>query len=295
MISREFDAYFAGSLKTSLGNSGYMAVLEAYCDETGTHGGAPLTAVGGYLFNQDGVKLFNDKWSEVLRPLTAKGIEYFHARDCCNPKRTTPFNRLTDEEANKFVLDLIALIRETVTAGFIVGIENSAFVDAKSETIGMDMERVTGSKYTLCVSHCLHFIGQWVEQKAHPEDEIVYYFEAGCAHSTEAHTVMNRIEKNDVLRKQYRYAGHGFHPKRLHKPLQAADLLVWQWQRAFALESAKYLYDTLWKQPGAKPHYVRHLPKESVFATQIVNVLNAITPDSSFWPPDIGESDAENE
>jgi len=104
-----------------------VAVLISCLDETGTHAGAPVTSVGGYLFDKDGQERFTEKWAEVLQPLRARGIRYFHASECSAPDG--PFRNLSLAERLALFGDLIELIRQTVKFGMVTAIEDRVFQD----------------------------------------------------------------------------------------------------------------------------------------------------------------------
>jgi hypothetical protein len=51
--------------------------LRAFFDETGTHDGHPLTAVAGFLFDEDGLERFEAEWGRRTADLTKP----FHTYD----------------------------------------------------------------------------------------------------------------------------------------------------------------------------------------------------------------------
>ena len=58
---------------------------------------------------------------------------------------------------------------------------------------------------------------------------VSYFYEAGHASKTEANALMSRIFSNAALRGTYHYGSHTFADKQQLRPLQAADILAWQW------------------------------------------------------------------
>lgn len=55
-----------------------IAVIEAYLDESGTHEGASLVVVAGWVGDRKAWKSFTKEWRGVLQ---RAGVEYFHAND----------------------------------------------------------------------------------------------------------------------------------------------------------------------------------------------------------------------
>jgi hypothetical protein len=68
------------------------------------------------------------------------------------------------------------------------------------------------------------------------DDEIAYIFESGHDRQSEAHRFMALTESSPELKTAYRHRSHAFVPKKDAPPLQAADILAWEY--------AKYRSDT---------------------------------------------------
>lgn len=64
-------------------------------------------------------------------------------------------------------------------------------------------------------------------------DRIVYTFEAGHQHESEAREFVSSMVSSEELKKIYRHAGDVFLPKADAIPLQAADLLAWEWAKFY--------------------------------------------------------------
>jgi hypothetical protein len=58
------------------------AILKACFDETGTHDGALITCMGGYVFDEAGEQEFIKEWVRFLQPFSRRGIKVFHANKC---------------------------------------------------------------------------------------------------------------------------------------------------------------------------------------------------------------------
>jgi len=243
-----------------------VTILTAFCDETGTHAGAPLTSVGGYVFDKEGQQLFSQQWAAVLQPLKEKGIRYFRASAC--QAADGPFANLSSAERDALFGDLIRMVRGTGKFGMAAGIEDCVFQEVMHRN---KVQGYTGTKYTACALRCLTLLGQWADENNY-EGGIEYLFESGNQSQSEADHMMRQIADNPELASRFRYVGHGFHPKYSLLPLQAADLLVWLWQKACAEEAFSPYFQSLRKQPGAIPHYVVHLSDTSLNIMAIVNM-----------------------
>ncbi len=242
-------------------------MLEAFCDETGTHAGAQLTCVGGYVFEPDNARMFTENWAQVLQPLTARGIRYFHAAACSSGQ--VPFSNLSAAERDALFGDLVSLIRDTITIGFAAAIEDVQFQELMAKNTS-DLRRFVGSKYTACCIRCLSLLGEWAKQSDY-QGQIAYRFESGNEFADEADEMMRKIANDQELSERFHYASHSFHPKAEWLPLQAADFWIWGWQRAFAENRYGPVLRNLFRRPGKKPHYIAHMTSVSLSIQALVN------------------------
>jgi hypothetical protein len=201
-------------------------ILKAFCDETCTHAGAPLTCVGGYIFDEKGERMFSKEWVEIFKPFKDRGIDCFHANKCY--KRTGQFSALTDDSERDFLFNsLIALTLKTAKLGIVSGIEDKVF---KAVMERNKFQTFTGSKYTVCTLRSLSLIEQWANENKF-DGKVIYLFESGNEHQGEADEMMGIISKDKKLRADFRYENHDFIKKSLLPPLQAADMFVWLFQK----------------------------------------------------------------
>jgi hypothetical protein len=247
-----------------------VAVLSVFCDETGTHKGAPLTCVGGYAFDKNGQRLFAEQWAAVLEPLRDKGIGCFRASPCNTGNG--PFANLTIPERHTLFEDLIRVVRCTARFGMVAGIEDQIFQEVMRRN---KVQSHTGSKYTVCALRSLVLLGRWADEN-NCEDGIEYFFESGNESQGEADFMMKNIAASPELVTRFRYAGHWFHPKSSLPCLQAADLLLWLWQKAFAEKRFSSYFEYLRKKPNAIPHYVAHISDASLNIMAMVNMFYGV-------------------
>jgi hypothetical protein len=194
-----------------------MTELEAYFDESGTHDGSPVLCMAGFIIERDAANQMSKSW---LQMLSYFGLAFFHMADCANG--APPFDRLTKDQRIKVETEAIAIIKDTIAYGFAVTLNPGEFtrIVPRSPEIG--------SPYSLCVHTCLTGVRGWANQ-FNFKGSISYVFEAGHRSQGEANGIMTRIFKKPNLRSEHRYAGHTFADKRRVLPLQAADIIAWQW------------------------------------------------------------------
>jgi hypothetical protein len=59
-----------------------LVLMEAYFDESGTHGEALITSLAGYVATKEVWKSLEGQWEDELRVYAHKGVETFHMTHC---------------------------------------------------------------------------------------------------------------------------------------------------------------------------------------------------------------------
>lgn len=205
---------FFSEFLDSLGADAAM-MIRAYFDESGTHAGSPLTCVAGYLFQDRDARLLDKAWKKVL---DEAGLKRFHMRDCAHG--SGEFRKIPKSERIAIEKKLIAAIKKRATIGIVVSVCESDF---------LAINEPNGSPYVLCLLWCLAGVSSWVHKHQY-EGKISYFFEAGHDRQGLAHRAMLSLNDNPNLKKGCCYHSHVFIGKDDARPIQAADLLAWQWQ-----------------------------------------------------------------
>lgn len=213
---------------------GLMAFIRCFLDEGSTHESAPLTCVGGYLFDPESATVFQSEWNEILKPFASRGIVYFHATDCAFPDGE--FTNLFEEERKYLFRELVALTRKHARFGFVAELEAALLKEwrAANPTISA----WCGSRYAICCLQCLMFIKGWAERE-HYEGQIAYEFEAqrdknkgkGNPFENEVRKLMGKISSSPKLSANYMYAQDSYNAKGTLRPHEAADLLAWTYPK----------------------------------------------------------------
>jgi hypothetical protein len=198
------------------GENDAVALIEAYFDESGSHDGSPVLCVGGYVFEKHACQALDREWKAVL---DRYGLPYFHMIDCA--QYAPPFKpTIARSECVEVEKAMIKIVHEH-SLGVAVALDEREY-----NTI-FPPPHPFGSAYTYCCWLCLTAIYGWI-MKSHFEGDIAYFFEAGHSSQAEANRLMNWIFSDAGLRGDYRYQSHAFVQKEKARPVQAADLLVWQ-------------------------------------------------------------------
>jgi hypothetical protein len=194
-----------------------MVEFKAFFDESGTHDGAPILCMGGLVLENETAKQISVRWKEML---DGYGLPFFRMAACAHG--TKPFDHLGKDQCIAIETEAISIIRSAIKFGFAVSVYPSQF----DKTVPHSPE--IGSPYSLCAHTCLTAVRGWAN-RFNIEGKISYVFEAGHRSQAEANGIMIRLFKKPNLRAEHRYAGHSFADKRAVLPLQAADIIAWQW------------------------------------------------------------------
>lgn len=195
-----------------------MPYLEAYIDESGTHSGSPVVCLAGYLFTPDEREQFESEWSQVL---AAFGLPYFRMSDCAHGNG--PFSGLTKEQRVVVETQCIEIIKARSVFGFAATVNEVDFNE-----IYRPLSQDSWTAYHFCLTNCLVTVAHFLRTQA-LDAKVVFAFEAGHRDQSKASTILANIFDSDELQRQFFYASHAFAGKTERLPLQAADLLAWQW------------------------------------------------------------------
>jgi hypothetical protein len=194
-----------------------VALIEAYFDESGSHGGSPVLCVAGYVFEKEKCEQLDLEWRQVLKEFL---IPYFHMVDCTHGKR--PFAHLDLNERTACKKEMISIIRKYMSFGTAVAVNESNY----NSWVPSTLTNLIENAYSFCCWMCLIAIKGWAKEN-NCTDDISYFFEAGHKHQSTTEAVMSRISNNPKLRNDYQFSTHAFVRKEKSTPAQAADLFAW--------------------------------------------------------------------
>jgi hypothetical protein len=246
-----------------------MATFTTLCDETGVHDSASATAVGGYVFNEEGYQRFTKSWRETLLPFEDRGIEFFHAGDCYD--RNGKFQLLNSGDRDGLFRSLIALIKTTAKLGVICSLEDQAFATAIRRN---KLRAYSGSKYTACALRVLPTVGTCLRE-LNLDGDVRYLFESGYEYSKEANFMIEQDVRKPDRRKAASYESHAFEPKRAQPAFQAADLFLWLWQK-YKREHVKHEYFIELLEPPTVRHIERPVTHLDVGVLAMENMTNRV-------------------
>jgi uncharacterized protein DUF3800 len=197
---------------------GFLFVpFEVYFDESYNDRGVQTLCVAGFMFTQRNAIKLTKEWNYLLGLYR---MPYFRMSQCAHGNG--PFAELTKDKRIELEKKLIGTINRFATAGFATTLNEKEFGGAMTELFP------DSGPYSWAVRSCLDGIAEYNDRTQNRED-ISYFFESGHRDQSEANRVMNKIFDDPISRRMFRYKSHAFIDKVSSAPVQAADLLAWQW------------------------------------------------------------------
>jgi hypothetical protein len=252
-------------------------MFEAYCDATGMHDDAYLTLVGGYLFTKPAAIEFKSQWVKEVKPLLPPGVDYFHATDCIGGYGK--WKVLSQEERDTIVQAMVDITKQTMSYGITVGIPPATYEQVIQKN--PQMKNMAGSAYYLCLIRCVEYFSGWLDREK-IDGDISYFFEAGDRYAGQAAVFLSKIKTHEELCHRYRLRDYDFPTKRDAPPLQAADLLAWEWQRSYGTAMLSDWKGRPWRRTLAslveKRHQGELLTETSVGLRAMLNTMSGLCP-----------------
>jgi hypothetical protein len=191
-------------------------VLTVYLDDSGTHSGAEVTVVAGFVSTKllwDG---FRKEWARALRK---ERIDIFRMSDLEN--RRGEFDGWSRERTEAFRRTLFDIIHRKTLAPI-----GSALINADWERVmPAHIKTGWGGSYGWCAEDCAHQAYKWAKRTGRP-GKFRYIFEKG----TVGHGQINKMFADYASNPKwdaFRIDSYSFEEKKL-TPLQAADLMAYE-------------------------------------------------------------------
>lgn len=200
-----------------LEDKGVATLLQGYFDESERTGG--IFCVAGLTFAPRQAKKFCKDWSSLFSDYRGD------MRDLT--QRRGSFEGISSGEQQRLIVEAIKIIKLRMSAAFAV----SCNVGEIAATAPAGIKGFSRA-YPLCCHLCMTRVGKFLRDSG-SEDRVTYFFEAGHPHEGEARTFIRQVMLSPVVKESYRHDGDAFLPKKDAVPLQAADLIAWEWAKFY--------------------------------------------------------------
>jgi hypothetical protein len=210
-----------------------VTVLEAYFDESGTHGEqSGAVTVAGFVAASEQWTAFASEWKDFL---LKEGITLFHRTDL--EFFTGEFKRekgWDEHRRDRIVSEAQHVISKHVHLGFAHSVIKVHYDEVVT---GEARQRLGAQHYTFCAQACMRKIAAWAQQESHKE-AITYVFEAGAKGTGQLTQMMGKVSKSRRGRADFRLGSLSVAKKYDEViegvlfpgviPLQAADILAYE-------------------------------------------------------------------
>jgi hypothetical protein len=194
---------------------GVMAVFETFFDESERKGG--IFCVAGYAFLPRQARKFIKEWKPLFEPYGG-----FHMKDLVHERNG--FANISDTRRDHLLKEAVRIVNQTMQLGVAVS--------CPLDEIMLHSQEVRAFKHAYpicCYLSMVNLVSLMVDLNL--DRDVYYTFEAGHPYESDARNFIDAIVRNHQLKLDFRHAGDAFLPKRGAVPLQAADLLAWEWAK----------------------------------------------------------------
>jgi len=196
-------------------------VLEGFFDDSGTHAGSLVTAIGGCVARAEQWSAFAPAWRRVLDDFD---VSFFHSTDLANSQEQ--FNGWDDSKKRSFIAELARVMggyAKTAIVGLIVLNDYSIVPEWARKTAAF------GNEYNFCFQMCVGLTMNWIDGLNPPMpngDQVAFTFDQrpkGEAITRDAYFYIKKSrDPND------RMGTLAFADKKRVLPLQAADFVAYE-------------------------------------------------------------------
>jgi len=197
-------------------------VIQIFIDESGTHVGSAVVAVGAYAGRLETWPAFVEEWNRAKHP-----IEVFHSADCAALKGE--FKGWTEEDRDTLVARLLAVPAKYELYGIAMGINLRDLAEAAQAEPGLvgteELQAVLSHPYGISLQWVLHNIIERTEAAGIRREPLALFHERNDfqADALSSFALIKRRRQYHVGQMTFTFV-----EKNAHVPLQAADVLTYE-------------------------------------------------------------------
>ena len=241
---------------------GSLVTLAVYMDKAGPSDAIPAITVAGIIMDSERVPDFSKKWAAALRSF--EDTPFFHMTDY-----DSGIGLYEDWNARgvkqKRLARLLALVEKNAMA--IVGVSVSL-----ADCVAAFDHTPVETAYGIAATHCFAMVPQFRYLQQHPDERVIYTFEAGDQGHGRLKMAYDAIYDTAWRKNLNRIDGDLNVEKKDFPPLQAADVVAFegwkQWAREHGGDSrpTRYPYARLSKSVASEWATLQRRPMREVVA-----------------------------
>lgn len=210
----------ACSLRPSAPWGATFVNLAAYYDESGTHGGSPITVLAGFVAGVNEWVPFEREWAKVLRK---HGITHVRAKHLFH--RQGEHKGWSEGQIDSLEADLLYVFQEHQLYASKTILRECDYTFVYKASPIAKRERLD-SRYALCIRAFLHSLPTW-HLRRYPQGVVDFVFESGHRNAPDAVRVFNEIKNDETIPHRDALGFLSFGAKRDSPALQAADMFAY--------------------------------------------------------------------
>ncbi len=199
-------------------------IFTAYLDESGTHGGSDTVAVAGYVSNGTQWLQFEKDWQQALGEF---GIERFHMVEFAHSKGA--FETWSEEQRRVRLAILAEIIKKRTLGSVATSFSSADYRD----TFSLEADRFVGGAYGLAATMTFMALGV-AFARIGVFGSIEYVYEAGALGAVQVRRAFDENFADPGQKHRMRLSSLQFRTKQEDVPLQAADILAYEWNLQLA-------------------------------------------------------------
>ncbi len=222
-------------------------MLGAFFDDSGTHDGSPVVAMGGLLGTDKQWDFFAERWEAILKdPLPGRpSLSQFHLSPCRNGAGEFVGYSQAERDHLTYRFRRVILDCQLITVAFVV--DKGAWDELVTGEVAEQLE----SPLSFCFYKCVESVSNII-RFLRPGEPVVMFFDEGTKTRLRDFALYLRMQKA-----QYpQIAGISFAPVKEVIALQGADMIAYE----------SFLFGQDWLQDGeetvANAHFQEYVKRE---------------------------------
>lgn len=215
-----------GGAATATGGPQVVALASVYLDESGTHDGAPVMCMGGYLFKDGNADKFNRQMAPVYKRFN---VPYFHTAEILGGKHkpggSGRFDHLSADHRDELARIFIKTVKRLSAFGF------GATIDEQMYEKSVRRYGTMPSAYAFLFYQCFIHVRKWIQRNDY-RGKVAYFLENGAHKRGDAIDYMtNTILKGEARKQLYGFSSFSLVEKDSCPVAHSPDLIAYHWFR----------------------------------------------------------------
>lgn len=199
--------------------------MQAFLDESGTHAGSRVTAMAGYVIDDDALLLLETEWIATLQKY---GMDELHMREFVPPYGK--YSHWDGQKKRETLEGLVRLVHKHSLIGVGAALEMTHFMSTSHAFAHSKSPALVASPYEWCFRYCAVQAASWADSCG-KVGAIDYLLDDGCNSRGSVYERFQMSLDAPALREGFRLGSLNFGNSKTSPALQCADLLAYEMYR----------------------------------------------------------------